>query len=441
MAEEKKSEDRCVILIGPPGAGKGTHAPKLVETYGIPHLSTGDMLRAAVAAGTEMGKKAKGLMDEGKLVGDDIVNGIVAEQLASDKCKNGFILDGYPRTVPQANFLDEALSKNGRKITHVVQLIVPNEELQVRILGRLIHKPSGRSYHIKFKPPKQEMKDDVTGEPLIRRGDDNEESLTKRLDAFAKQTQPVVEHYSKKDKSVVYPLDANCKPDQVWSKINACFLAPKCLILIGPPGAGKGTQAPRLVDMLGVPHLSTGDMLRAAVAAGTEMGKKAQGLMNEGKLVGDDVVNGIVAEELASGKCKNGFILDGYPRTVAQAEFLDKSLAANGRKISHLIQLVVPDEELKVRILGRLIHKASGRSYHTKFNPPKVEMKDDVTGEPLIRRGDDNEESLSKRLKAYAEQTAPVVQHYEKNNKECVFKIDGNVKPSEVSDKIDACFK
>ena len=150
--------------------------------------------------------------------------------------------------------MDEALSKNGRKITNVIQLIVPDEELKVRILGRLIHKQSGRSYHIKFKPPKQEMKDDVTGEPLIRRGDDNEESLTKRLDAFGKQTKPVVDYYINRDSQCVYPIDADCKPNQVWSKINACFESSKCIILIGPPGAGKGTQAPRLVDMLGIPH-------------------------------------------------------------------------------------------------------------------------------------------------------------------------------------------
>eukprot|EP01084_Bolivina_argentea_P263730 446473_1 len=284
-AEEKKEEvnksiDRCIILIGPPGAGKGTHAPKLVETYNVPHLSTGDMLRAAVAAGTELGKQAKSLMDEGKLVSDDLVNGIVAEALNSNKCKNGFILDGYPRTVPQARFLDESLSKSNRKISNVVQLIVPDEELKVRILGRLIHKKSGRSYHIKFKPPKVEMKDDITGEALIKRSDDNEESLTKRLKAFTEQTKPVIDHYMNKDKNVVFPLDANCKPKEVWNKINACFESPTCIILIGPPGAGKGTQAPRLVDILGIPHLSTGDMLRAAVAAGTELGKKAKSLMD-----------------------------------------------------------------------------------------------------------------------------------------------------------------
>jgi len=394
------------------------------------------MLRAAVAAGTELGQKAKGLMDAGKLVDDDLVNGIVSEALSGEKCKKGFILDGYPRTVPQAKFLDESLAKNNRRITHVVQLIVPDEELKVRILGRLIHKPSGRSYHVKFNPPKEEMKDDVTGEPLIKRGDDNEESLTKRLAAYAAQTAPVVGHY----KGAVYPIDATGKPDGVWSRIRRCFESPRCLILCGPPGAGKGTQAPRLVEMLGVPHLSTGDMLRAAVAAGTELGQKAKGLMDAGKLVDDDLVNGIVSEALSGEKCKKGFILDGYPRTVPQAKFLDESLAKNNRRITHVVQLIVPDEELKVRILGRLIHKPSGRSYHVKFNPPKEEMKDDVTGEPLIKRGDDNEESLSKRLAAYAAQTAPVVEHYLGTNKDAVHKIDGNCKPSEVSEKIDAIF-
>merc|ERR1740123_251866 len=181
-------------------------------------------------------------------------------------------------------------------------------------------------------------------------------------------------------------------------------------------------------------------MLRAAVSAGTELGKQAKGLMDAGKLVSDDLVNNIVMEALNGESCNKGFILDGYPRTVAQAQFLDKSLAAKGRAINKVVQLKVPNEQLKERILGRLIHKPSGRSYHVKFNPPKEDMKDDVTGEPLIRRGDDNEESLTKRLDAYGKQTAPVVDHYLKTNKECVFKIDGNCKPEKVSEQIDAVF-
>merc|ERR1719491_1003663 len=397
------------------------------------------MLRAAVSAGTELGKQAKGLMDAGKLVSDDLVNNIVMEALNGEACNNGFILDGYPRTVVQAQFLDKSLAAKGRSISKVVQLKVPNEQLKERILGRLIHKASGRSYHVKFNPPKQDMKDDVTGEALIRRGDDNAESLTKRLEAFDSQTAPVVEHYAAQ--KCVSAIDAVGSPSSVWSLVQILFAdATYQIILIGPPGAGKGTQAPRLVAMLGVPHLSTGDMLRAAVAAGTELGKQAKGLMNAGKLVSDDLVNGIVMEALNGEACAKGFILDGYPRTVPQAQFLDKALKENGRRISHVVQLTVPVEELKVRILGRLIHKASGRSYHIKFSPPKEEMKDDVTGEALIRRGDDNAESLEKRLEAFAAQTAPVVEHYVKTNKECVFEIDGNCKPAEVSQKIDACF-
>ena len=170
-----------------------------------------------------MGKKAKVLMDKGALVGDDIVNGIVIDKLLSKECQNGFILDGYPRTVAQTKFLDNALAKKGKKINFVIQLKVPDSELKVRILGRLIHKPSGRSYHTKFNPPKVAMKDDITGEPLIKRGDDNEESLTKRLKAFGNQTKPVIDHYTKKDAKVVHAIDGNCAPKDVWNKIDACF--------------------------------------------------------------------------------------------------------------------------------------------------------------------------------------------------------------------------
>jgi len=222
--DTKEAKEMCIILVGPPGAGKGTHAPKLVELLDVPHLSTGDMLRAAVAAETDLGKQAKMMMDEGKLVSDELVNSIVSEALNGDKCKKGFILDGYPRTVAQATFLDKSLKENGdRKITHIVQLNVPDEELKERILGRLIHKPSGRSYHTKFSPPKEEGKDDVTGEPLVKRGDDNEETLTSRLEAFHAQTAPVVAHYTEIDAECVFPIDANCKPDDVWKHVSECF--------------------------------------------------------------------------------------------------------------------------------------------------------------------------------------------------------------------------
>jgi len=224
VKQEVAPSDSCIILIGPPGAGKGTHAPKLVDLLNVPHLSTGDLLRAEVAAESDLGKEAKAVMDKGELVSDDLVNNIVASKVNGDDCQSGFILDGYPRTVEQAQFLDQSLAENGdRMITHIIQLKVPDADLKERILGRLIHKSSGRSYHTKFNPPKEEMKDDMTGEPLIKRGDDNEESLTQRLASFHSQTAPVVEHYTSKNAKCVYPIDANCTPDEVWERVSACF--------------------------------------------------------------------------------------------------------------------------------------------------------------------------------------------------------------------------
>eukprot|EP01084_Bolivina_argentea_P249631 417986_1 len=216
----------------------------------------------------------------------------------------------------------------------------------------------------------------------------------------------------------------------------------RCVILIGAPGAGKGTQAPRLENKFGIPHLSTGDMLREAVTNKTEYGKKAEILMNKGELVPDDIVNGIICGILKSDKCKRGFILDGYPRNISQAKYLNDMLLENNRKITHLIFINVGDEELKIRISGRWIHKKSGRSYHSVFNPPQTKGKDDLTGEILIQRKDDNEKSFINRLNIFKKKTKPIVQFYKNSkNKDCVFEIDGNSEPSNVSQKIDQCLE
>lgn len=199
------------IFVGPPGAGKGTQAPIIKDEYCLCHLSTGDMLRDAVKRGTEMGKAAKAVMDAGKLVSDDIVVGIIKDAIKSPECTRGFILDGFPRTLGQAEKLDDLLAKDGKKINHVVSLEVPDETLVKRITGRLIHQASGRSYNIFFNPPKKEMTDDVTGEPLMKRGDDNEEALRTRLGGFHSQTKPVLQHYA----SVVNSINA----DQGMSKV------------------------------------------------------------------------------------------------------------------------------------------------------------------------------------------------------------------------------
>ena len=180
-----------LILLGGPGAGKGTQANYIKEKYQIPQISTGDMLRAAVKAGTELGLKAKGYMDSGGLVPDEVIIGLVKERIQEDDCKKGFLFDGFPRTIPQADAMKEA----GVAIDAVVEIDVPDEEIIKRMSGRRAHLASGRTYHIIYNPPKVEGKDDVTGEPLIQRDDDKEETVKKRLEVYHAQTEPLVDYY------------------------------------------------------------------------------------------------------------------------------------------------------------------------------------------------------------------------------------------------------
>ena len=182
-----------LILLGAPGAGKGTQAALITAHYNIPQISTGDMLRAAVKAGTPLGLAAKKIMDAGELVSDDIIIGLVKERLQQPDCKNGFLFDGFPRTIPQA----EALKEAGIPIDYVLEIAVPDEAILERMSGRRVHLPSGRSYHIKFNPPKVEGKDDVTGEDLILRDDDKEETVKKRLQVYHNQTEALVDFYQK----------------------------------------------------------------------------------------------------------------------------------------------------------------------------------------------------------------------------------------------------
>jgi adenylate kinase len=184
-----------VILLGGPGAGKGTQANYIKEKYNIPQISTGDMLRAHVKAGTELGQAAKKIMDEGGLVSDDIIMGMVQERIKDDDCQNGYLFDGFPRTIPQA----EALKAAGVPIDAVVEIDVPDEEIVKRMSGRRVHLASGRTYHVIYNPPKVEGKDDETGEDLIQRDDDQEATVLARLKIYHDQTEPLIAFYSQED--------------------------------------------------------------------------------------------------------------------------------------------------------------------------------------------------------------------------------------------------
>ncbi len=180
------------------------------------------------------------------------------------------------------------------------------------------------------------------------------------------------------------------------------------LVLLGPPGAGKGTQAKAICSTFGIPQISTGDMLRAAISGGTELGKRVQAVMDRGDLVSDDIIIRLVEERIAEADCANGFLFDGFPRTIAQAEALEAARVA----IDAVVEITIPDKEVVRRMSGRRVHPGSGRVYHVVFNPPREPGRDDETGEPLLQRDDDREETVRDRLEVYREQTHPLVEFY-----------------------------
>jgi adenylate kinase len=214
-----------LILLGGPGAGKGTQATFITQRYRIPQISTGDMLRAAVKAGTPLGLAAKKVMDRGELVSDDIIIGLVKERIQAPDCVNGFLFDGFPRTIPQA----EAMKTAGVRIEHVVEIAVDDDMIIERMSGRRAHLASGRTYHIKFNPPKVEGKDDVTGEPLVQREDDQEATVRNRLEVYHRQTEPLVEYYAKwvetggADAPKYHRIDGQGKVEEVRDRIFAAL--------------------------------------------------------------------------------------------------------------------------------------------------------------------------------------------------------------------------
>ena len=206
-----------VLFMGPPGAGKGTQAEHIVQEFGIPHISTGDAFRLAMKQGTELGLKAKEYVDSGKLVPDEITNGIVRERLHQDDCKNGFLLDGYPRTIPQAESLDDTLSGMGRKLDAVINLKVDRSLLMARLTGRRICKSCGATYHVLFNPPKRDGVCDKCSGELYQRSDDTEEKVGTRLDEYINKTAPLLDYY--KQKGLLYEVNGEQSIEEVTSAI------------------------------------------------------------------------------------------------------------------------------------------------------------------------------------------------------------------------------
>ena len=203
-----------IILLGPPGAGKGTQADVMCKTFSIPHISTGNMLREAAKAKTDLGKKAQALMDAGILVSDEVIVGLVEQRINQQDCQSGFLFDGFPRTIPQA----EALIERSVEIDFVVEIDVPDEEIITRMSGRRMHPGSGRNYHIEFNPPKIADIDDESGEPLVQREDDNPETVKDRLEVYSNQTLPLIEFYSERSESIKYIRVSGSESPELVSK-------------------------------------------------------------------------------------------------------------------------------------------------------------------------------------------------------------------------------
>lgn len=218
------SSELNLVLVGPPGAGKGTQAARLVKDFGLPFIATGDILRQNVADGTALGAQAKEYMDKGELLPDDLIVDLIMDRLQQDDAKEGFILDGFPRTVPQAEALDAAMAEADRKLTAVIVIEVPDEDLIERLSGRRVNPTTGRTYHIKFDPPKHEGVDDVDGTKLIQRDDDKPETIANRLKVYHDQTAPVIGYYESEgaaQQGLVRRIDGTREPDEVYRHIRA----------------------------------------------------------------------------------------------------------------------------------------------------------------------------------------------------------------------------
>ncbi|EQC35827.1 hypothetical protein SDRG_06581 [Saprolegnia diclina VS20] len=385
---------RRLVVAGPPAGGKGTLCDRLVDAYGVVHLSTGDILRAAVRADSALGRQANAYMVAGDLVPDSLMISLILDRLRDADCTSrGWLLDGFPRTQAQAT----AMLAAGISPDLFVQLIVPDGEVIARIAGRRVDVETNKTYHMTFDPPPPDRVDKV-----IQRADDTEAAIRVRLNTFHQHATAVANVFAAA-KTRRLDLDgmAMTKNGMV-DAIDAALSGPK-LVILGPPAGGKGTQCDLLVAALGVVHISTGDMLRAA--ANTPLGRQAKAAMDTGDLVPDDVIIRMLLERLGAADCiLRGWLLDGFPRTRAQVD----ALLARGLRPDLVLVLHVPDDEVVSRIAGRRIDPTTGASYHVTFNPPP-------NGVAVVQRDDDTEETLRVRLRTYHTHAEAVVAAFAAN--------------------------
>ena len=434
-----------IALIGPAGAGKGTHADTLSARYNLLHISTGDLLRQNLDSGSALGITACNYMERGELVPDEVVDAMIEASVRQRSAGNGVLFDGFPRTAYQARFLDDLLKQLDRTLDAVIYLQVGDTEVLARLPGRLTCRRCQTPYHATAKPPRTAGICELCGGHLYQRSDDSGDLVRARLRVFHRVTGPLVEHYVGLQKLVI--VDGEGAIDAVNARIVAALDAVGAhgnpfatreqasaiaavrdtgplagqrarpsldLVLLGGPGSGKGTQAEQLSRELNLPHIATGDLFRGHLKDATELGKLAKTYMDRGELVPDDVTEAMVEARLALPDARDGYILDGFPRTLPQAHALAEMLDGLERTITGVLYINVGDEAIVSRLSGRLICRNCQTPYHLKFKPPRKAGACDKCGGELYQRDDDNPNTVRARLKTFHGQTEPLIEYYRK---------------------------
>lgn len=381
-----------IVLCGPTGAGKGTQCAAIVDEFGVLHLSTGEMLRSHIQQGSPLGVKAQSFISTGELVPDELMMSMILERLAQDDCRaHGWVLDGFPRTEMQARVM---LANN--VIPDVVIVIdVTDAEILRRVADRVVDQHTGNLLDDNDENP--------TPTRVVRRPEDAADVVTKRIATYREHRAAVHEAFMKKT-AIVHVDGARSRASVTRTITRAIYHArglrpplsvrqPPRLVISGPPASGKGTQCEWLVKAFHVVHLSTGDMLRAAIEANAPLGRDAKAFMDAGELVPDELIIELILDRLQRPDCvRHGWLLDGFPRTRAQA----LAMMAKGVVPDAMLVLEVPDGDIVQRIAGRVLDPETGKTYHLTFNPPP----DDVAGRCVVR-SDDNAETIRVRLATY----------------------------------------
>ena len=453
-----------IALIGPPGCGKRTNAQALAEVLKAPRASCGNLFRQQLMDRTALGLLARKYMERGELVPDEVVDAMLEEWVLRHTAEEGMVLDGFPRTLYQANFLEGLMEQRGTTLDVVIYLDIPDDEATVRMSNRMNCPRCQTTFNRKTNPPKVDGVCNVCGTDLVHREDDTADLIAARLRTFHRTVRPIIETYQAAGKLVLIDAREDLagvrnRLVEVMDEVKAGRIpllsdeeaaglleraaegpAPALkehagldLILLGAPGSGKGTQAETLCKELSLPHIATGDLFRDNLKRQTDLGRMARTYMDRGELVPDEVTDAMVKDRLGGEDTERGYVLDGYPRNLHQAQALSDMEQALHRHVSGVLYIKVSDEQIVERLSGRWICRECQTPYHLMFKPPALEGVCDTCGGELYQRDDDNPETVRSRLKTFHAKTEPLIDYYKKVG--VLHEVKGEGKVSEISER------